>query len=781
MPRGLCYTLSLLLLTKLSYAQYFISGQIVDAQSHEPLGGASIIVRQRGTQASAVGYFTLRLKSDDRFIQVTMVGYRSQRIVIKSDTTVTILLQPIPQQLASVMVKASRPIESEFGKVSIPIERLLAVPALAGERDLIRALTILPGVVAGNEAQASLFVRGGGSDQNLFVLDGAYLYNTGHLFNFLSIFNPDAIQQVEVYKGSFPAEYGGRLSSVVDVSMREGNKTTYQGKVDVGLISSKFRLEGPIGSSKTSFIVTGRASYINLLTIGHRQAFLNGDRSSYVGFQLSDFSAKITHAINSRHKFFGSYYQSGDRYEVGNNVGSLDYSRYNLTNRLTSLRYAGIFGHRWVMGISLNHTLNYSAIHNQFIQRQALYELDPKGVSTFSKYLPVDTTTTTDQSQIADWVGRVNFNYSWGNHRLTAGAESQRHRYLPYQLTDNGRTRQTELLSASESAVFLSDEFSWKERLKLQTGLRWSGFHTGPAHFARLEPRVTMSFSTASGAQWSLGWGRTAQYQHALLRGADLFERLIWVPSSTQVPPQTSEQVSAGWQRSLSWRQHRYQLSLEGYYRTMHQLSMYNSVDFSRLRYLNWPQRLLSGGEGRAYGLEVLASKRDGRITGTLSYGLLWSQRRFEMLNGGEWFAFAFDRRHNLSVTAEYTFNTRWKLSGQFVYQSGRRFNLPTGRVVTNPFTPGYYVYEQYYAGKLPDAHRLDLAVVHQRQTARGRSISWTFSLYNAYAHANPFYVYVSRFERRIPGQPVLYVDHVEAISLFSIIPGISFAYSFLP
>jgi outer membrane receptor for ferrienterochelin and colicin len=706
-----------------------------------------------------------------------MVGYSPVEVSAKNDTIITVLLHPL--QLEAVTVRASRPLEHRFGNVSIPIERLLAIPALAGERDIVRALTSLPGVVAGNEGQASLYVRGGGSDQNLFVLDGAYLYNTGHLFNFLSIFNPDAIQKVELYKGSFPAQYGGRLSSVVDVNMREGSKTKYQGKAEIGLITSKLLLEGPLIKNRSSFILTARGSYIDLFTIGQRRSFMQGDRESYLGFQLSDLSAKITHELSPRHKLYGSFYQSSDRYEVGNNLGSIDYSKYTLVNRLASVRYAGVIGNRLVLDASINHTLNRSTIDNRIIQNQPAFENNQAGIPVFVGYRPVDTTTTADFSSISDWVGRLQMGYAWNNHRLTAGVEAQQHRYLPYRFTNNDVTRQTESLRAAEYAAYVSNEFNWGQRVRVQTGLRWSGFQFGLAKFARLEPRVSLSVGTASLGTWSIGWGRTAQYQHALMRGADFLERQIWVPASITNPPQLSEQFSAGWQRSFTLQKQTYQISLEGYYRQMQQLSYYNTTDFGRYRYLNWPERLLSGGKGRTYGAEFLVTKTEGRLTGNLSYGLLWSERRFDALNNGQWFPFVFDRRHNLNLTGEYRLRPRWKLAAQFVYLSGRRFNFPTGRVVANPYTIGYEVYENYYQGKLPDTHRLDLALTNERKTAKGQSVTWTFSLYNVYARQNPFYVYVRRREVRQPDKPVEYYDEIQSVSLFPLIPGVSFAHSF--
>jgi outer membrane receptor for ferrienterochelin and colicin len=763
--------------------QFRVTGRVLDNQSKEPIIGANLIGSSKKSfaQTNIYGFFNLKTNPNDSLIKCSIVGYNPQLFSIKKDSSLTILLES--NTLESVTVIGNREIETDFGRMSIPIEKLKKIPAVGGEKDVMRALTILPGVAPSNESQASIFVRGGSGDQNLFVLDGGYLYNTGHLFNFLSIFNPDAISNIEFSKGNFQSAYGGRLSSVLDITLKEGNKQQFKSKIDIGLITSKFFIEGPIKKGKSSFIFSARGSYFDIINLGKEKRFFDKKVNSFFGFQMSDVSGKISHEFNQNNKLFFNFYQSNDNYRVGNGESDLlDFTKIKFNNRLISVRFFSAINKKLSLETSLSHTANKIDTKVTNINYERKVEKTPPSPTTPFKdtlytvlgYLPKDTIKTSELSEVDDFAFKSVFNLNFNsNDKLTFGMEGQKRFYLPY--LRSGIINDTKNKhSALEWGFFIENKYEFFNQFKLITGLRLSGFNHNKATFHVLEPRTSISFNINSQHSLYLGFHRMSQFNHAITRGVDFFDRLIWVPSTTNVKPQIANQISIGYQSS-KFLNLPINLSIETYYRKLTQQNYFDGGNKGRLLYLGWENRMITNGLGRAYGLEFFITKNIGKLNGNIAYTLAWSERKFVELNNNKWFPFIYDRRNNLNVNLDYKINNKMRLSAMWVFLTGRRINLPSAKVADNPLTFGYELVENFYSSKLPPTHRLDLSLDYQLK----RRSQLNFTIYNAYNRRNPFYAAVERYTVNRPDAPIEYTDKVIAKSIFPILPSLSWSKSF--
>ena len=774
-------------------AQNTLSGYVYDTDSREPLIGATVFdsLSQTGTTANEFGYYRLFIKKQNALLRVSYVGYETQRLLLSNnqkDTVFNILLTP-SVNLATVTVIGNRDDNIETiqpGKVNVPLERLQNIPSVGGERDLLKALAVLPGVANGAEGTSSLLLRGGGQDQNLFILDGANTYNTGHLLNFISIFNPDALKKVDFYKGGFPARFGGRLSSVVDVTFKEGNKKHFEGKVDLGLINSKLSLEGPLSKSgKTSYLFAARSTYLDFaqFLIGNSaKKVKQGRHENFQGYTFYDINAKITHEFDDKNKFYISYYEGLDLLRfVQKPQYARQYTDYrnSITNRALSARYYKIITPHFSMNTGLNYTVNIGKTKDHILSQ----------FNTTSNFKSIyDETNYKSHNFLEDYNAYLRFDYTPNTkHFIRFGLESTIHQYKTHESTNDISRYTTDsiylkvtdnlsnpLLRGYENAVYIEDEISFTKNIVANIGLRGSLFKSTDKTFSNLEPRFALRYTLPHLLTFNITAAQTVQYSHALLSNEIGLDKLVWVPSSKDYEPEKANQISFG--LAKQFKNAGIDVSLEGYYKQMKHLAQFVFLNDDNI-YQNWQQNTLKNGKGEAYGLEFMINKTQGKFNGLLSYTLSWNNRQYDNFNGGRVFPFKYDRRHLINTYVSYQLSTKWKLGFLWTYNTGFRITIPNGQIKDIPFwDENKLLYTEVNNAKMPNYHRLDINAINEKKLKNGHIRTWSINVYNAYARQNPIFIYVRQGytfnNTTVPTQ-------VKGIVLLPFVPSVNYALKF--
>ena len=783
-----CLSISLL-----SQNKYTISGFVRDSLNTENLIGASVYnrINQQGTSTNAFGFYSLTLTGGQVDIVYSYVGYTAQHITfnLSKDTIINIDLSGVTLLKETVITaNASEGIQdrTQMSTLNIPIPQIKALPAFLGEVDLMKVLQLMPGVQSGGEGTSGLYVRGGGPDQNLILLDGVPVYNASHLFGFFSVFNADAINNVELMKGGFPARYGGRTSSVVDINMKEGNAKEFHGEGAIGFISAKLTLEGPIWKDKTSFIVSARRTYVDLFM----QPIINSlsedsDNKVSTNYYFYDLTAKINHRFSNKDRIYLSAYMGTDNFFLEddyqdsygyNGYASNSKSRINWGNLTSALRWNHIFTNQ-LFG---NTAVTYSKFHfntgHDWKERRAgdynteIYKMDYN-------------------SSIEDWSGKISFDYVPSpDHYIRFGASATNHLFEPGVTTFSETTLSIDTtmgasrVYTNEFDLYVEDDFLITDKLKVNAGFHWSGFSVRDDFYNYLQPRISARYLLTDKLAAKASYARMAQYVHLLTNSGISLPTDLWVPTTDALKPQLSNQTAIGLTNNFNKT---YEASIEAYYKTMDNVLEYREGVSSFDLDSNWENKILQG-KGESYGVEVFGQKKTGKLTGWIGYTLSWTNRTFELLNGGKTFPYKYDRRHDVSVVAIYQPNKKLELSGTWVFGTGNAISVPSATFLgRNPFTSenntGIDVisYAKKNGYRMDAYHRLDLGVSFIRQTRWGES-RWIISLYNAYGRQNPFYIDVERREVYNPaiGQ---YTEKTKFVqySLFPVIPSISYHFKF--
>lgn len=763
-----------------------VKGTVTEAETGEPLALVSVTVSSASKKwheaTNQHGYFQLTIEREATQVLFSQVGHEPYQVTISKDTLLIVRLKRYTLQ--EVEVKTSYQPASSPNLVSISPSRLNQLPNIGGEKDIIKAIGTLPGVSAGSELSSGINVRGGANDQNLFYLDGAPIYSTGHLFNFLSLFNADAIQRVNFYKGEFPVEFGGRLSSVTDVIFREGDKNRWQGKIDVGLITAKFSLEGPIKKDKTSLLLTGRSAYLNLFNKNKKQEILNHQEGNFLGYNFYDINFKINHAFNQKHKLFFSYYRGVDNYEsLQNSFNGTNYDQNirRLTNQLVSVRSYHILGNRLFLQTGI-HLTQYAFRYNE---GGASYKVT---ISQPQPWILPETIRTKISENFKHSTGQVkdisaNVLADWSlsdKSKIKFGSDLIRHHYTPISyrrqsLNDDSLLIKEPTSWAWEGATFGNYSLAISSAAQLTIGGRFSYFRTQQSSYHGLEPRFSFNYNLSK-ANVQLSATRMMQYNHALMKTGGLTDKVIWVPSTSQIGPQSSWQYTASWSQSASILKY----SIGAYFKQMQNLSMYNDYYGNEYLYYQWEKNTLSNGKGKSYGLELALEKNYRRWTASLNYTLSWNKRRFENWNNGDWFNHLYDRRHILNINGVFKINKTTQLSFLWMYYTGQRYDLPVGRVLGNPLVPEYVVYDKINDGKFPDYHRLDISFTKQYLLKRERYIEVNATVFNAYNRSNAYRMYPSEeVIRNAKNQPIDRKKVIKSVAIFPVLPSINIAYKF--
>ena len=795
--------LFLMLLPLAALAQrHTISGTVVDNRSGETLIGATVLdeVSGKGTVTNLYGHYSLTLPADSVSLRITFVGYEPQyhRFRLQRDEELHVRLREsvMLQEVEIVAERTGDARSSQMSAMEVTVEKIKAVPVLFGEADVIKALQLMPGVQSGSEGNSGMYVRGGGPDENLFLLDGVPLYNVTHLGGFFSAFNTDAIKNVTLYKGSFPARFGGRLSAVLDVTQNNGNAQELHGNASIGLIDAKFSLEGPIIRDRTTFSFSARRTYAELFVIPLIM-YIN-DRTTDdspspaavdnakldAGYYFYDLNAKLTHKFSDRSRLYASFYMGED--EV-----------YGKINTLTSLnedvrmgfrtRWGNMIGSlRWNYSLTPKLFVNLSAYYTRYKNlivgnmEKELYPGDPQPSEVEGDYT----------SGIHELTARADFDYQPSpEHNVKFGAYATRHWFQPEvaqgsidyydSIQMNGHivldsTIMSQMIPATELVAFIEDDWALTEAVKLNAGLHLSGFHVQNSFYPSAQPRLSARVMLSPDLSVKIGYAYMKQYVHLLSTTSITLPTDLWVPVTDQVKPMESHQVAGGLFYSWSGIA---DLSIEAYYKRMNNLIEYKDGASFFGSSENW-EHLVYAGRGWSYGIELLAQREVGRFTGWIGY--TWSRtmhlfdREGQVLNHGKAFPAKYDRRHDISVVASYRFSDRFDVSATWVFSTGNAATLSTQRYPSASEDPDDYDnngvgtlthVEGRNNFRMPNYHRMDIGVnFHRRFKHAHRTIN--VSVYNVYNRKNPYMIYQSA-TTSYRGHPY----SLKQLSIFPILP----------
>lgn len=762
-------------------AQVTISGYLTDAADAEPLLSATVLDVEsgEGALANTYGFYSLTLPkgTTKATLRVSYVGYQTEERVVElrgEDVTVNVGLNAAAD-LQTVEVVASQGGErieeqTQMSRNEIPVEQIKRIPALLGEVDVMRTLQLLPGVQSGGEGTTGLYVRGGSPDQNLILLDGVPIYNASHVLGIFSVFNADALRSVTLTKGGFPARYGGRLSSVLEINMKEGNLNEWEGEGALGLISSKLTLSGPLKKGRTSILFSGRRTYADLIAkpIIRRSS---GEADVDLSLYFYDLNGKIQHKVNDKHRLYLSFYMGedvfGTRVEEGQSVfgGGTDWG-----NIVSSAR--------WNWQISPQLFMNTTATYSKFdIDIRALQ--GDRESNFEAAYL----------SGIWDFGGKVDFDYVPNpDHYVRFGGGWTNHRYRPgavtLELTNEGESNLDTLLGArsvysNEFQAYIEDDMRITDRLKANAGLHFSAFSTDGTWYTSLQPRLGLRYLLPGDASLKAGFSTMQQYVNLLTSEALSLPSDLWVPSTARIRPQQSWQIALGGAKTLH---DKYEISIEGFYKQMQNVISYKEgASFLDDVTNDWQDKVTQG-DGEAYGAEFLIQKKEGRFTGWIGYTLSWNWRQFDEINAGERFPFRYDRRHDLSIVGNYNLSEKVWLSGAFVYGTGNAISLPTFtyRPTSRPDTWSGEVETgvEKNSFRMTDYHRLDLSISFRKQKRRYLR-TWVVGVYNAYSHQNPYFIASSTELNCSNGGSCTEERKLKEYSLLPIIPSVSYQFKF--
>jgi CarboxypepD_reg-like domain/TonB-dependent Receptor Plug Domain len=770
----LTFVFSLLVSLLLAQDKFTVSGAVKDARTGEELIGASVRLKEKpsvGTITNEYGFYSLTLDKGTYTLLIDFIGYTQVErvLVLDKNQKLDVLIGETAKQLAEVVVSARKVDENirtaQMGVERIDIKDVANIPVLFGEKDILKTIQLLPGVKSAGEGQSGFFVRGGAVDQNLILLDEAPVYNANHLLGFFSTFNSDAIKDATLLKGNAPPQYGGRLSSVLDIKMNEGNNQNFGGSGGIGLISSKLNLEGPIEKDKSSFLVTGRRTYADLFLKLSPDSSINNNTLYFY-----DLNAKVNYKMSANDRLFLSGYFGRDKLGFGDQFG-IDWGNTTGTAR---------WNHVWNAKTFSNTSLIYSN-----------YDYQIKIASGATDFRIT--------SQIEDWNLKQEFQFfpnpsnSW-----RFGVNVIHHTVSPGNITNAStdgsgiNIGNLQKRKSLESALYAGNEQELGDKWRLNYGLRFSMFNVlGGSNYYNidakgniidtlkyaagevvktyvyLEPRVSVSYILNTSLSLKAAYARNTQNMHLLSNSTTSSPTDRWVSSSNFIKPEIADQVSIGYFQNFA--DNKYEFSAETYYKTMQ-----NQVDYrdgADLRINDVVETELLFGKGRAYGIELLLRKKTGKFTGWIAYTLARTERQIEGVNNGNWYAARQDKTHDIAVVGIYQLNPKWTFGATWVYQTGNAVTFPSGKYTVADQILWYYTERNGY--RMPAYHRLDFSATLQLKKRKRWSSELAFSVYNAYGRENA-YTIAFKESKTDPTK-----TEIEQTSLFKWIPSVSYNFKF--
>ncbi len=766
-----------------SQEKFTISGYIKDTLSGETLIGANLGIKSAGKSivSNGYGFFSITLPKGNYQLSGSFIGYQSKEIYIElnENKVFNILLLPNSAVINNVTVVSRRRDNNvktaQMGKFEMNVNTAKALPAFFGEVDILKTLQLLPGIRNAGEGNAGFYVRGGGPDQNLILLDDAVVYNTGHLFGFFSVFNADAIKNVTLIKGGMPAQYGGRLSSVVDVAMKEGNRNKTQVDAGIGLIASRFSIQGPMFKNKASYIISARRTYVDALA----KPLIKKTSDFYgSGYYFYDLNAKFNYQFSEKDHIYLSGYFGRDKFNFNNAARSFK-TLIDWGNSTATLRWNHVFNKK----LFSNTTLVYNDYKFSLDGTQNNFKINLS-------------------SGIRDLNIKTDFDfYPSPEHKLKFGVQYTFHTFLPNILSGNQDSvvftpSNASKKYANEYAAYLQDDWEINSKLKLNVGLRFSLFQQVGKYaayqrdangnkidstiygsgqlvksYGGIEPRATFRYALNETASFKAGVTRNLQYIHLVTNAGSTLPTDLWVPSTLRVQPQISWQYAAGYFKNF--KEGMFETSIEAYYKTMQ-----NQIEY-REGYtpsLKDPEEDFVFGKGWSYGTELFINKVKGQFTGWIGYTLSWTWRQFKELNNGLQFPSRYDRRHDISIVGNYELNKKWKFSTVFVYGTGSAISVPERFYFINGTLSQQFSSINSY--RMNAYHRMDIAATYTPKHKKQRKYTdnWVFSIYNVYSRLNPYFIYFDQEGSAAQGN--LQVS-AKQVSLFPILPSVTWNVKF--
>lgn len=752
--------------------KYTISGYVRDSASGEELIGVTIKIAElssAGAATNAYGFYSLTVPAGSYTLSSQYLGFstKTARVNLKENTRLDFNLTESSRELEEVVITTEKRddniTKTQMGVEKLDMKEIETIPVLLGEKDVVKTLQLRPGVKSAGEGSSGFYVRGGAADQNLILLDEATVYNASHLLGFFSVFNSDALKDVALYKGTQPAQYGGRLASVLDIRMQDGNDKQFGAEGGIGLIASRLKIDGPIVKDKGSFTVSGRRTYADLFLKLSPDSNINRARLYFY-----DLNAKANYQINDKNRIYLSGYFGKDVLGFADNFG-IDWGNYTGT-----FRWNHLFSDRMFSNTSLIFSNYDYNIH-----------IDFTGLSGDINSRIRDYNLKQDFQYYANTQNTVKFGFNSIYHNIIPGAIT---------IQANNETSNLELTKkyAWENAAYISHEYRPTTKLSIDYGLRVTSFSAiGPGDYYtydgngntldtqsyesgefvktyfNAEPRIGANYIVNEKSSVKAFYGRNTQNLHLLSNSTSGNPTDLWIPSSNNVKPEISDQVSIGYFRNFN--DNNYEFSGEVYYKYMQ-----NQVDYRDGAQLNFNENVESEllfGTGRAYGVELLLRKKYGRLTGWVGYTLSRTERQVEGINNGDYYPAKQDRTHDISVVGVYEFSKKVTASATWVYYTGNAVTFPSGKYQAAGQILNYYTERNGY--RMPAYHRLDLGVTWYRKKTAKRESSWNFSLYNAYGREN---AYAITFE-----QSETDPSRTEAVqtTLFRWIPSITYNFKF--
>ncbi|MBI5217623.1 MAG: TonB-dependent receptor [Bacteroidia bacterium] len=734
----------LFLLNISAFAQnkFTISGYVKDERTGEELIGATVFIKElsaTGASANAYGFYSITIPEGNYTVAAQYVGYEAKSVTIKlkQNTKLDFILNVKISELKEVEITAEKNDENitktRMGIEKIDVKEIKNIPVFFGEKDILKTIQLMPGVKSAGEGNSGFFVRGGAADQNLILLDEATVYNSSHLLGFFSVFNSDAIKDVTLCKGNQPSEYGGRLSSVLDIKMQDGNNQKFGAEGGIGLISSRLKIEGPIVKDKGSFTISGRRTYADLFL-----KLSNDEKINDAKLYFYDLNVKTNYRLNDKNRIFLSGYFGKDVLGLGDKFG-IDWG-----NATGTLRWNHLFSDRLFSNTSLIFS-NYDYIIN------------------------IDFSGTKGEiiSRIQDYNLKQDFQYfANSKNQFKFGFNSIYHKIIPGAVTIESDSTISELnlthKNALENAIFLSHEYKPNALLSFEPGFRLTSFNllgggdfytyntegeaTDTTSYSskefvkswfNIEPRFSMNYLLNEKNSLKASYSRNIQNLHLLSNSTSGSPTDLWIPSSNNVKPEIADQIAVGYFRNF--KDNTYEFSTEVYYKNLQ-----NQIDYkdgAELRFNENPESQLLFGTGRAYGIELFLKKKYGKLNGWIGYTLARTEKKIEGINSGQYYPAKQDRTHDISIVGIYEISKKWTVSATWVYYTGNAVSFPSGKYEINGQVVNYYTERNGY--RMPAYHRLDIGVTWQRKKTdpdshRGES-NWNFSCYNAYGRENAY------------------------------------------
>jgi len=769
-----------------SQEKFTLSGTVSETETGETLIGVSVIILelQSGAITNEYGFYSITLPQGEYEVSYSSLGFvtKKEMVSLSQNTLKNLALSIETEELDEIVIKAD--VEKlnikkpQMSVNTLSTNTIKRIPVVLGEADVIKAITLLPGVTNAGEGASGFNVRGGAADQNLILLDEATLYNSSHLFGFFSVFNPDAIKDLTLYKGGIPARFGGRISSVLDIYQKDGNKKHFRASGGIGLVASRLLLEGPIVKDKASFLVGGRSSYAHLFL-----PLFGNDNKAY----FYDLNTKISYNLNPNNKLFLSGYFGRDVFSINDTFSN------TFGNSTLNLRWNHLFSEKLFSNISLIYSDYYYGLELTFVD----FQFD-SGIRNFNFKYDL-THYLSNNIELSYGLNSIYYRFNPGDVKPT-GEDSG---INPFKLTDK---------YAFENAVYLDAEIELTDRLAVQAGLRLSSFNrlgqdelniyandnpiiyndaldiyqkatpidtlsisrsNTVKSFANLEPRLGIAYQLNESSSVKISYNRMAQYIHLISNSTSPTPFDIYAPSGKYIEPQLADQVAIGYFKAFK----NYSFEIESYYKEVKNRIDY--VDDADLIANNAVEQIILNGEARAYGLEFLLRKTEGKLQGWIAYTLSKSEQRTPGrttietgVNNGQWYNSPWDRTHDISVTAQYKLTRKWSFGANLIYQTGQPTTYPNGQYVYNNLVVP--VYEDRNSSRLTDFHHVDLSATWtpKPETTKRWKSEWVFSVYNAYNRKNT--ASISFRENTDSGQ-----NEAVRLSIFGIIPAITYNFKF--